>query len=244
MGSGLLGTISGGLFGSAESPDYAAAADRQYWGVRPDQNNPFGSMSWEQGPDGHWTQNMSFSPEMQGIYASLIDQLRGNIGKGIGTGDDAFKKSFGSSWANAQANLLPQLQQNYDRGYSNLVNQGIDVGNKAAFGTAMQDLQGALNAGATGAWDAAMKQGLAGQSLTYAQNKDAYMAPFSALGQMRDLASPFGFQSGNYQQAAADQGAFNLGRQKLGLDASKMGGDLFNGVTKADWGNLFAFPKG
>jgi len=86
----------GGKSGPAP-PDYTAAAERQAqssreatttqnWANRPDQNNPWGSTSWQSASDvdpstgqkvTRWTQNTSLNPNVQGALDSQIDLQRG-----------------------------------------------------------------------------------------------------------------------------------------------------------------------
>jgi hypothetical protein len=50
-----------------------AAMDQQTVSNRPNQNNPYGSSQWEQGPGGQWTQNVTLNPAEQ----AQLDRQRG-----------------------------------------------------------------------------------------------------------------------------------------------------------------------
>lgn len=56
--------------------DKAAAAE-QTAANRPNQNTPWGSTSWQQGPNGTWTENVSLNPADQ----ALLDQDRAFMGQ-------------------------------------------------------------------------------------------------------------------------------------------------------------------
>ena len=89
---GLLGGLNpfGGVSAPA-SPDFKGAAEATAAGNlknaelatqanRANQVNPFGSSQWTQGPDGQWTQNVSFSPGQQQLFdqtqSGMSDMLK------------------------------------------------------------------------------------------------------------------------------------------------------------------------
>jgi hypothetical protein len=237
------------LGNSPAAPDFHAAANEQMRAGRPDQQTDFASSKWTQGPDGSWSQSNMLNPEMRG----LLDQLRGAAGQGlangIGTGDDAFQQAQAASWQNAQANLIPQLQSRYDQQRSALANQGADLGNRALYGAATQDMNRDFDAGLAGAWGESMDKGLNAQNLTYQQNRDAYQIPFSLMGQMQGLTQMPGFQTaGNYQTAAGQQ--FNADQQRFqgqqaGLTGILQGaGDIAGSYFTGGMVNPFSFGGG
>lgn len=82
-----------------KAPNYQALAQqqaelaRQQWqreltAARPDQKNPFGSLTWEQDPTtGEWTQNVSLAPDYEqlrqgqvGQQQQIGDLIAGNLG--------------------------------------------------------------------------------------------------------------------------------------------------------------------
>jgi hypothetical protein len=216
---GALSALNDALFGAPPTaPDFQKLADQQMRAGRPDQSTPFGFSNWTQDANGNWTQSTGFSPQMQGLFDTAAGQAQQGLARGIGTGDDAFRQSFGAAWDNAQHNLLPQLQSHFDQGRSSLINSGA-VG--AGLNNGMQDLDQRYSAGLAGAWDTAMGAGRAGQAQTYAQNRDAYAAPFSLLGSMQNMMQMPSFQTaGNFQTAGqqqynADLGAYNAQQQGI-----------------------------
>lgn len=53
---------------------------------RANQNNQYGSLTWSQGPDGTWTQNVNLNPAYQGLDNTITagqTNLAGNVGAGF-----------------------------------------------------------------------------------------------------------------------------------------------------------------
>lgn len=223
MSQGILSSITDPLLGKPGALD---AAQQQTRDNRPNQTTPFGFSNWTQGPDGSWNQNLGFAPGMQGLFDTLQGQAGAGLAGGIGTGDDAFNQAFGASWANAQQNLLPQLQDHYDQGRSSLINSGAELGSEI-YGTGMQGLDRNFNAGLTDAWQGAMQAGQGAQNLTYQQNKDAYAVPFSLMGQMNNwLQMPL------FQGASGYAGAAGSDYQDQIANYSDLMGALKGGAGK------------
>jgi len=98
-------------------PDYAAlatqqaalnktAANEQTVANRPNQNTAFGSTSWEQGPDGQWTQNQTLNPQDQ----ALLDQQRQFQGQQQGIASDLLGKAGGTLGQPLDTSGLPDLK--------------------------------------------------------------------------------------------------------------------------------------
>lgn len=84
--------------------DYAVNQTNQ--ANRPNQYNPYGSLTWAQGPDGSWTQNTTLSAPAQGLFDQSMT-AQGSLTDRLGAG--APEASFG-----AQQNVIDawnRLQQ-------------------------------------------------------------------------------------------------------------------------------------
>lgn len=70
-----------------------AAANQQTQANRPNQTNPYGSLTWTQGPNGQWTQTHTLAPGQQGLFdASTAGQtaLAGGLGSPVAAGPQAW----------------------------------------------------------------------------------------------------------------------------------------------------------
>lgn len=96
----------GGKPSTPAVPDYTAAAQQQAdaskqiiqaqtQANRPNQFNPTGSSTWSQDANGNWTNNVSLSPTMQGLW----NQYTGNIGQ-QGAMAGGMLSDFGNNNAN------------------------------------------------------------------------------------------------------------------------------------------------
>jgi hypothetical protein len=117
------------------APDYAAlaqqqaalnkqAATEQTVANRPNQNTPFGSSSWAQGPDGQWTQNITLNPAEQ----AALDQQRQFSSQQQGFASGLLDQAGQALSQPMSLEGLPELQ-GYDmsalRGNANLSTQGL-----------------------------------------------------------------------------------------------------------------------
>lgn len=204
IGGALLGGLFGG-FGGGSDVDYMALANQQTQANRPDQTTPFASSNWTQGPNGEWSQQVGFNPQLQGAADSLMTQWGQNAASGYGNGQDAFNQAFGASWGAAQNALNPIYDQRENALRSRLLNSGAELGGEigqtsmGAFGDQRaKDYQNALY-GAVG-------QGFAAQGQMFNQNRQAWLDPLNALGNMQGLLQmPNVPAAGNYQQAGSQQ---------------------------------------
>jgi len=158
-------------------PDYEAAAERTAEGNlanleaqtranRPDQITPWGTVTWDEGDSGDWTQNITLSPEQQaalnsqlGIqqgrselaggmmgrvedeFGGLMDwsqfqDLAGPVGGGAGYNEQAGDALYGR----ATSRLDPQWEQRAEQQEAALRNQGLRPGDEA-YDNAMQTME-------------------------------------------------------------------------------------------------------
>lgn len=80
----------GGKSKTPAAPDYTVLAkqqaqeqnkliDKQTQANRPNQKNPYGSVSWEQDDDGNWTQNVQYDPRVTGNIDAMMSALGQNL---------------------------------------------------------------------------------------------------------------------------------------------------------------------
>jgi hypothetical protein len=92
-----------------------AAADSALEANRPNQNNPYGSVSWEKGADGQWTQNTTLNPAEQAqldanrnIQKGLTDTAGGLLGQAQGSLSKPLTTEGLPAWATMDPSKLPQ----------------------------------------------------------------------------------------------------------------------------------------
>ena len=144
-------------------PDYTGAANQQSTASqqlaagntqanRPNQTNPWGSMTWSQGPDGQWTQNTSLNPAAQGALdaqqqqqqasqfgTSLLGQAQHSLSSPfdlsfapqVGSGDAARQAASNAVYSQATSRLDPQWAKMQEQQQSQLAAQGIDPTSEA-----------------------------------------------------------------------------------------------------------------
>jgi len=158
-------------------PDYESAAERTAEGNlanleaqtranRPTQITPWGTIEWDEGDGGDWTQNVSLNPQQQealdaqlGIqvgrsnlaggmmdrvedeFGGLMDwsqfqELAGPIGGGSGYNEQAGDALYGR----ATSRLDPQWEQRSEQTESSLRNQGLRPGDEA-YDNAMANME-------------------------------------------------------------------------------------------------------
>lgn len=203
IGAGVGGLM--GLFGGGGGTDPMEAANKQSVWNHPNQTGPYGESKWTQGANGQWNQDVNFNPQLQGAADSLMTQWGKNASEGYGTGDDAYKKAFDASWGTAKGAMDPIYAQRRTAMESRLLNSGSELGDQ--IGTTTQrnfndqearDYQQALY-GAVGA-------GFNAQGQTFNQNRQSWLDPLGALGQMNGLLPQSAPTStGNAQLAAAQE---------------------------------------
>lgn len=138
-------------------PDYVGAAEATARANRPDQNTPWGSVDWTEGPGGDWTQNITLSPEQQAaldsqqrITAGKSDLAEGMLGRmegefsqpmdwsqfndwttSVGGGEEARKAAEGAYYDKATSRLDPRWQEKNQFADSKLRAQGLRPGDEA-----------------------------------------------------------------------------------------------------------------
>lgn len=220
MGLGAMG-IDNPLSGPTVpgAPDYVGAAEATAAGNlagaeaataanRASQYNPFGSSVWTQGPGGEWSQDVSFSPEQQGLYdvtqKGKMDFLSGGtptFGENRQRVTDAMLGRVGTDIGRAR-----------DSKRSELVAQGIPVGSEA-YNREMEQLD--------------RRETDARQQAEIAATQQAgteYGAELAGRGQQMGMLSAFSPQSPSFNQfynqqavpgadfsgAAQQQGQFDM----------------------------------
>jgi hypothetical protein len=223
---GILGGVNDLLFGGQPStPDFMALANQQTQANRPNQNTPYASNQWAQDPTtGAWTQNVGFNPTLQGANESLQGQWAQNAANGYGTGDDARRQSVDASWGQFQRMNDPMMAQREQKTRSDLLNMGLDMGSEG-FNTGMGNTLQANDNMRLNAMDQAVQAGDRAQNQTFNQNRQSWMDPLGAMGQMQGLLGmPTVPQAGNYQQAGLNQ--FNAEQEQYGQQMTNITGLL------------------
>lgn len=110
-------TAAGNLAGA----EAATAANRV------NQANPFGTSQWTQGPDGQWSQNVSFSPGQQQLFDATQQGKAAMLGQGA--------PEFGANRQRVMDAMTSRVGTDVGRAreqkQSDLVAQGIPVGSEA-----------------------------------------------------------------------------------------------------------------
>jgi hypothetical protein len=83
-GAGLINTLKGSR-SAPKAPNFQQLASQDTAVNRPNQNTPFGSTQWVQGPNGQWTQNVSLNPQDQARLDATRGQAAGLLGQAGGT---------------------------------------------------------------------------------------------------------------------------------------------------------------
>lgn len=206
---GLLGGINDVLWGSPSE----AASQQQQSSIqagqvtaglnRPNQNTPWGSLSWTQGPDGQWTSNVTLSPEQKQQF-DLQNQL----------GTEAQQRALDTLGG---FNLNPwdayrTLQgSTFDPGQMNPTAQGIfqqTAGNAAQ--TLGQPIPGVERVGAAPTSDQAYRQQI--QDALYQQQQSRLDPRFQQASS--DLESRLAAQGITQGSDAYNREVANLGRER------------------------------
>lgn len=182
--------------------------------ARPDQTNPYGSLTWRQDPTtGQWTQNVSLSDSQAGLMGGLTNAAQGAV-----SGFDPSQVDFSSLGAMPQvggynqqaidtmrALQAPQLQQQRNAAEAKLAAMGLNTGSGKAWENAqraigtnenqadMQAIMAGINQGNT-----EYQQALAGRTQgaqEILQQKQANLGQLSGLmGLQQSVGNP-NFQS-------------------------------------------------
>ena len=221
-------------------PDYTGAAEaqgrssqaninQQTQANRPNQNTPWASSQWVQGPNGQWTQQVGFNGQLGDAANSLQAQMAQNYGQPMMSGDAARDQAINATYNQMASRLNPQFQQGQSQLDTQLANQGLSPGS-AAYRQAESQFARNKNDAMQGAMNNAVQQGLEAQNLTFNQNMAARNMPGQELQQLAGFLGMPGFQGAGaadptqYLAAALGLGNYNL--QNAQMQNQALGGFL------------------
>lgn len=251
--------------GMPAAPDYRGAAEQtaqaqqqavnqQTMANRPNQSNPYASVTWGLGPDGRPQQQTAFTGPLAGVNESLQKQAAEAMGTpfslsglpGLTSGEAAREQAINAAYGSATSRLDPAFQQREEATRTRLMQQGLQPGSEA-FEQALSSLGRERTDAYNQAMSSAIGQGtsagqaLFGQSLAARQNalSEALRQRGQAMGElqgMKGLTEQQGFmgagmgQTPDYLQAAGlgDQAAmqrYQMQQQQLS-DIIGAGGQL------------------
>lgn len=247
------------------APNYTGAAQQQAASSqqvtgqqtlanRPNQTNAFGSnVSWQQGPDGSWTQTQGFGGPLGGAVNSLQGQAAQNFSTPFSfgqfgqmdTGTAARDQAISGAYNQATSRLDPQWAQRSQQMSSQLANQGLDPNSQAARAAQLQFNQGRNDAYGS-AMNNAIAQGTAAQQATFGENMQARqqaeqealtqrnmplqeMQALQGLTAMPQFNQAGAAQATQYLPAAIAQGNYQLPAWEAQNQANA---DFWGGLTK------------
>lgn len=234
--------------GAPPAPDYAGAARQDTMTNRPNQNTPWASSRWSQGPTpagpasdgsmfgnvasraqapaggGQWTQDVSLAPGLQSANDSMMSQLGSAWANPLDNGAQARQHAEDAIYGRAASRLDPMWSSREHDMQTQLANQGIDP-NSAAYTKASSDFGRNRNDAYSSALMDAIMGG--GQEASRQQGMDltSRMAPLGAMGSLRNLTQMPGFQGGGSQLQAANMAG------QYGMDAAKMDQGFWNDLV-------------
>lgn len=214
MPGGVLGSVNDLLFGGQPKiPDFTGAANAQTAANRPDQTTPYGTSQWTQDPvTGKWSQKTSFTGPLAGAADSLMTRWGQNAAAGYGTGDDARRQAQQAAWSQFSSMMDPIMAQRENKSRSDLLNMGLDPGS-TGYNTGYGNVTSANDKLRLEGMDQSVEAGNRAQAQTFAQNRQSWLDPLSALGQMQGLLQMPGVPgAGNYLGAAEAQYGANQGQ--------------------------------
>ena len=219
---------------------------------RPNQTNAFGaSVSWEQGPDGQWTQRQSFGGPMGGAAQAVQQQAANALGQpldlsslgALGTGDDARNQAIESAYGQATSRLDPQWNKRGDALRTQLLNQGLSEGSEA-YKSAMQDFGQQRNDAYTSALASAIGQGTAAGDSVFRNNMASRQQALSEIlrGRSQPLMEAQALQGfltqPGFMGASAGQAPNLLGAAQGQYGADLSSWQASNQATADLWGGL------
>lgn len=169
----------------AQAASSSQAVNRQTQANRPDIFTPFGSMQWEQGPNGEWTLRQGLSPQVQSAYEGMQPFSFGQFGQ-MGTGDTARQQAIDAAYTQATSRLNPQFAQSDEALQARLANQGIDP-NSAAGRAALAQQSQARNDAYGSAMNSAIMQGQAAGDSVFKNNMMARQQAISEALKQRGM---------------------------------------------------------
>jgi hypothetical protein len=117
-----------------------ASMDKALAQNRPNQISDFGSSTWQQGPDGQWTQNLSLDSRTQDLLGALrnkYEQIGGQMGGGFDVNGDVMNA--------LRAQMAPGLEQQRDSENARLAAMGLSTGSGTAWGNSQDALNRMFN---------------------------------------------------------------------------------------------------
>lgn len=190
---------------------------------RPNQVTGFGSNTWQQNPDGSWTQNTSLNPTLGGALSNLQNTAAANSANGASTIAGDRNAAIASNYAQIASRLDPQWNQRAEQMQSQLVNQGLDPSSQA-----YQNAMLSFNQGRNDAYSSAINNAIGLGNQTEGVDLQAQFAPYQQLGALQ------GFQNGlpgfnaatpwaptQYLPAAEAAGGYGLQAQQLNNQANQ-----------------------
>lgn len=180
--------------GAAEQTSQASrdAINQQTQANRPNQNTPWASTQWQQGPNGQWTQSTNFSGPLAGLSTSLQNQMAGSMGQAldlsglpqVSSGMDARNQAIEGAYSQATSRLDPNWNQREAAERTRLLNQGLSEGSEA-YKNAMGDFGRQRNDAYTSAMNSAIGQGTAAGSAIFGQDMAARQNALSEMLRQR-----------------------------------------------------------
>jgi hypothetical protein len=257
--------ISGELhycFGKSkpDTPDYEGAAERtaesdremlelQTVANRPDQNNPWGSTTWEQDDQGNWTQNSTLTPESQraldaqlGLTGDrsefgreLFGRVRDEFGEEmdwsglpeVGSGAGARDRAEENLYNRSTSRLDPQWEQRESQTQARLAAQGLRPGDPA-YDQAMEN----MGRERTDAYDRAtsssiMGGGVEGERQYGLESSDRNRALTEEMQKRGMSLNEINALISGQQVATPQQQAFKSAGRAAGTDYSGAAGDAY-----------------
>lgn len=186
---------------------------------RPNQNTPYANSVWTQGPDGQWSQQLSFNGALGKSVSGLQDQAAQAMGAPLdfsslgtlGNGDSAREQAISSAYNQATSRLNPQWNAREEALRTRLQNQGLQEGSEAwdkamsTLGQERNDAYGSAMASAIGqgtaAGDSVFRNNLASREQALSELLRQRGQPLAELGQLQGLLGMPGFQGAGLGQA-------------------------------------------
>lgn len=223
-----------------QSQQQGALLNQQTQANRPNQNNPYASTQWTQGPNGEWTQSSGFTGPLAGLNQGLQQQAAQAMGTpfslgglpALGSGEAAREQAINAAYGQATTRLDPAFSQREEATRTRLMQQGLQPGSEAynremeqlgrertdAYGQAMSS---AIGQG-TAAGNALFQQNLASRGQALEELLRQRGQAMSELGGMQGLLGQQGFNAAGQGQAANLLGA---GNSQYGADFQRWQAD-------------------
>lgn len=166
-------------------------ADQSAWqqtqqANRANQNNGYASNSWQQGPDGNWTQSLGFNGPLDGANQSLQKQYADMLKTPMDDGNGAREQALNAAYGQSVSRLDPQWNKREDATRTQLMNQGVDP-NSEAWKSSMQDLNLQRNDAYNSALNSAIGQSTAAGDSVFRNNLAARNQPLQQMEGMQQL---------------------------------------------------------